>query len=69
MPGRLANKTAVITGGCSGIGLATARRFAEEGANVVVADIDDARGKEVAEEIGGLYVHTEVKNVFIATDL
>jgi len=60
MPGRLANKTAVITGGCSGIGLATARRFAEEGANVVVADIDDARGKEVAEEIGGLYVHTEV---------
>jgi NAD(P)-dependent dehydrogenase (short-subunit alcohol dehydrogenase family) len=60
MSGRLASKTAVITGGCSGIGLATARRFAEEGANVVVADIDDARGKEVAAEIGGLYVHTEV---------
>jgi NAD(P)-dependent dehydrogenase (short-subunit alcohol dehydrogenase family) len=60
MSGRLANKTAVITGGCSGIGLATARRFAEEGAHVVVADIDDAKGKQVAEEIGGLYVHTEV---------
>ncbi|RNM11023.1 3-oxoacyl-ACP reductase [Nocardioides pocheonensis] len=60
MSGRLASKTAVITGGCSGIGLATARRFAEEGAHVVVADIDDARGAEVAAEIGGLYVHTEV---------
>jgi len=60
MSGRLAARTAVITGGCSGIGLATARRFAEEGANVVVADIDDTRGEEVAAEIGGLYVHTEV---------
>jgi NAD(P)-dependent dehydrogenase (short-subunit alcohol dehydrogenase family) len=60
MSGRLASRTAVVTGGCSGIGLATARRFAEEGAHVVVADIDDTRGKEVAAEIGGLYVHTEV---------
>lgn len=60
MSGRLAGRTAVITGGCSGIGLATARRFAEEGAHVVVADIDDARGEEVATEVGGLYVHTEV---------
>lgn len=60
MSGRLASRTAVVTGGCSGIGLATARRFAEEGAHVVVADIDDARGEEVAAEIGGLYVHTEV---------
>jgi NAD(P)-dependent dehydrogenase (short-subunit alcohol dehydrogenase family) len=60
MSGRLASRTAVITGGCSGIGLATARRFAEEGAHVVVADIDDTRGEEVAAEIGGLYVHTEV---------
>jgi NAD(P)-dependent dehydrogenase (short-subunit alcohol dehydrogenase family) len=58
--GRLANRTAVITGGSSGIGLATARRFAQEGANVVVADIDDARGEEAAAEVGGLYVHTEV---------
>jgi len=60
MTGRLDSRTAVITGGSSGIGLATARRFAEEGANVVVADIDDTRGEEVAAEIGGLYVHTEV---------
>jgi len=60
MSGRLASRTAVITGGCSGIGLSTARRFAEEGANVVVADIDDTRGEQVAAEIGGLYVHAEV---------
>lgn len=60
MTGRLASRTAVITGGCSGIGLASARRFAEEGANVVIADIDDARGKPLADELGGLYVHTEV---------
>jgi len=58
--GRLASRTAVITGGSSGIGLATARRFVQEGANVVLADIDDVRGEEVAAEIGGLYVHTEV---------
>jgi NAD(P)-dependent dehydrogenase (short-subunit alcohol dehydrogenase family) len=60
MPGRLDSRTAVITGGCSGIGLATARRFTDEGARVVVADIDDDQGKQVAEEIGGLYVHTDV---------
>jgi NAD(P)-dependent dehydrogenase (short-subunit alcohol dehydrogenase family) len=60
MPGRLDARTAVITGGSSGIGLATARRFAEEGANVVIADIDDARGEAVATEVGGLFVHTEV---------
>ena len=41
---RLEGRTAVITGGCSGIGLATARRFAEEGAHVVIGDLDDANG-------------------------
>src|SRR6478736_2537520 len=60
--GRLAGRTAVITGGCSGIGLATARRFAAEGAHVVVGDVDDARGPDVAAELDGLYVSCDVTN-------
>ncbi len=60
MAGRLEGKVAVVTGGCSGIGLATVRRFAEEGAKVVIGDVDDARGKEVAGEVGGAYVHADV---------
>ena len=58
--GRLEGRAAIVTGGCSGIGLATARRFAAEGANVVIADLDDARGPDVAAEIGGRYVHCDV---------
>jgi NAD(P)-dependent dehydrogenase (short-subunit alcohol dehydrogenase family) len=60
MAGRLDGKVAVITGGCSGIGLATVRRFAEEGAKIVIGDLDDARGKEIAEEVRGTYVHADV---------
>jgi NAD(P)-dependent dehydrogenase (short-subunit alcohol dehydrogenase family) len=60
MPGRLAGRTAVITGGCSGIGLATVRRFAEEGAKVVIGDLDDVKGADVAKEAGGTYVHVDV---------
>jgi NAD(P)-dependent dehydrogenase (short-subunit alcohol dehydrogenase family) len=60
MGGRLDGKVAVITGGCSGIGLATVRRFLEEGAQVVIGDIDDAKGAELAEHPGVTYVHTDV---------
>jgi NAD(P)-dependent dehydrogenase (short-subunit alcohol dehydrogenase family) len=58
--GRLDGRVAVITGAASGIGRASARRFAAEGARVVVADLADDDGKALAEEIDGLYVHADV---------
>ena len=48
---RLKNRVAIITGGASGIGLATARRFAAEGAFVVIADLDPASGEAAASEV------------------
>jgi NAD(P)-dependent dehydrogenase (short-subunit alcohol dehydrogenase family) len=51
--GRLAGKTALITGAASGIGAASARLFAREGAAVLIADIAEAKGLELAGEITG----------------
>ena len=59
---RLVDRVAVITGGGSGIGLATARRFAAEGAKVVVADVDAASGQSAADEVGGTFVQVDVTN-------
>ncbi len=50
--GRVAGKVAVITGAASGIGEASARRFVEEGARVVIADLQDDRGRAVADSLG-----------------
>jgi NAD(P)-dependent dehydrogenase (short-subunit alcohol dehydrogenase family) len=57
---RLEGRTAIVTGGSSGIGLATARRFTDEGARVVLVDVDDDRGRHAAEDLGGHYVHCDV---------
>jgi NAD(P)-dependent dehydrogenase (short-subunit alcohol dehydrogenase family) len=58
--GRLADRVAVITGAGSGIGRATARRFAAEGARVVAVDVDAASGKAAAEEVGGEFIACDV---------
>jgi NAD(P)-dependent dehydrogenase (short-subunit alcohol dehydrogenase family) len=58
--GRLEGKVAVITGAASGIGRASARRFAAEGAHVVVADLDADGGTALAGEIDGLFVRADV---------
>jgi NAD(P)-dependent dehydrogenase (short-subunit alcohol dehydrogenase family) len=57
---RLQDRVAVITGGGGGIGAATARRFAQEGARVVVVDLADSAGEAVAAEVGGTYIHADV---------
>ncbi|MFZ4078722.1 MAG: 3-oxoacyl-ACP reductase [Microbacteriaceae bacterium] len=57
---RLAGKTAVITGGASGIGLATARRLRAEGANIVIGDMDPVTGAKAAEEVEGIFVAVNV---------
>src|SRR5439155_17104660 len=60
--GRLENKVAIVTGAARGQGAAIARRFAKEGAAVVLADVLDEEGKVVADDIGTSvrYVHHDV---------
>jgi NAD(P)-dependent dehydrogenase (short-subunit alcohol dehydrogenase family) len=58
----LKNTSALVTGGASGLGEATARLLAARGVKVVLADLNDERGTAVAAEIGGAYVHCDVTN-------
>src|SRR6218665_1576452 len=66
----LAGRVAIVTGGGSGIGLATAKRFAAEGARVVIGDMDATAGESAASLVDGLFVRvnvteeTEVNHLF-----
>ena len=69
MPGRLQDRVAIVTGGVGGIGAATVRRFADEGAKVVVADLADEAGAALADEVGGRYVRCDVTDAEQVGDL
>ncbi len=58
----LNGKNAIVTGGASGFGAGIARCFAKAGAKVLIADIDSDAAKEIANEIGGVAVHTDVSS-------
>jgi NAD(P)-dependent dehydrogenase (short-subunit alcohol dehydrogenase family) len=70
---RLAGKVAVITGGASGIGFATAQRLRAEGATVVIGDMDEVTGAKAAAEVEGMFIkvnvtdEAEVDNLFDLT--
>jgi len=53
---------AIISGGASGLGEATARALAAGGSKVVIADLNEERGKQIADEIGGVFVRTDVSD-------
>jgi len=61
---RLKDQVAIITGAASGIGAQSARRFVEEGANVLIADMQDDKGQAVADELGDAaeFLHVDVSN-------
>jgi NAD(P)-dependent dehydrogenase (short-subunit alcohol dehydrogenase family) len=64
--------SAIVTGGASGLGAATARQLAKRGAHVVVADIAEDKGKAVATEIGGAFARTDItstEEIIAATEL
>jgi NAD(P)-dependent dehydrogenase (short-subunit alcohol dehydrogenase family) len=60
--GRLAGKIAIITGEAQGLGRAPARRFATEGAIVAEADVADCAAGDLADELGGHYLRTNVRD-------
>ena len=69
---QLENVSAIVTGGASGLGAATARALAARGAKVVVADIADDKGNALATEIDGAFAHVDVTktdDIIAATEL
>lgn len=69
VPQRLDGRVAVVTGGGGGIGVATVRRLAAEGARVVVADLDTDAGPLAAKEVDGLFVEVDVTDGAAVADL
>ena len=57
---QIEGSTALVAGGASGLGAATARLLSERGATVVIADLNDDAGQALAEELGATFVHTDV---------
>jgi NAD(P)-dependent dehydrogenase (short-subunit alcohol dehydrogenase family) len=62
MSGRLQDRVVVLTGAAGDIGTATARVLAEEGARLVLTDLDDGRGEALGEELGVPYVHADARS-------
>ena len=60
---KLRDKVALVTGGASGIGRATAFALAEAGAELVVADVDEDGGRAVAAEVGGEFLRVDVSSL------
>ena len=59
---KLNETAAIISGGASGLGEATARELASAGSRVVLADLNEERGKSIASELGGVFVRTDVSD-------
>lgn len=60
--GKLDNKVAIVTGGASGLGKATASLFVKEGAIVIITDVNEELGQSTAEEVGAFYIHQDVSD-------